>query len=59
VEDRAAGAFALAFYQSILNKDCVGKAVQLARKAVVSRFGEGDPSWAAFALYGPPWLKLV
>jgi CHAT domain-containing protein len=58
VDDRAAKTFATAFYRALLARDTVGAATRQAREAVVAAHGEGEPAWAAYALYGPPWLTM-
>jgi hypothetical protein len=63
VNDAAAETFACAFYDALLRPDDqaperrtpVGKAVCNAREAVIEAHGEGQPAWAAYALYGSPW----
>jgi hypothetical protein len=58
VDDDAAEAFALAFYQSVLQGHMIGEAVQHARIAVIGKHGEGQHAWASYVLYGPPWMRL-
>ena len=58
VNDRAAKTFAIALYRALLAGDTIGAATRLAREAVVAAHGEGEPAWAAYALYGPPWFTV-
>ena len=58
VDDEAATTFATAFYEAIRGTNGslpLGEAVRLGREAIVAEHGEGQPSWAAYALYGGPW----
>ncbi len=58
VGDRAATTFAIAFYRSLLQGRTVGEAVRVGRASVADQHGEGEPAWAAYSLYGPPWLTM-
>jgi hypothetical protein len=59
VGDRAARTFASSFYRALLRGSTIGEATRAAREAVVDAHGEGEPAWASYALYGPPWLTLT
>lgn len=67
VDDAAAATFARTFYETLVQVDGdggslhipVGQAVRQAREAVVTQHGEGQPAWAAYALYGSPWQAVV
>ena len=66
VNDAAAATFAQAFYDALIQvpldepglrrRMSVGQAVCQAREAVIKEYGEGQPAWAAYALYGRPWI---
>jgi len=65
VDDQAGRTFAEAFYAALAGRSRsrrfttpVGRAVVEARASLVSRFGEGEPTWAGYALYGNPWTVL-
>jgi hypothetical protein len=66
VGDEAARTFAESFYGALAGSDqqdprhrtLIGAAVADARRAVIHRHGEGEPAWAAYALYGSPWLVV-
>jgi hypothetical protein len=60
VGDEPAAVFAEALYRALLGTrtvrpSTVGEAVRRARVAVRDRSAAGDPTWAAYALYGNPW----
>ena len=67
VDDRAAATFAKAFYATLLQagrqdtvaRPSVGEAVRAGREAVIRLHGAAQPAWAAYALYGVPWVRAV
>ena len=58
VASRAATGIALAFYEHLLSGDTFGEALRKARKETARRGPPGDPTWAAYALYGDPMADL-
>ncbi|MGB1251895.1 MAG: CHAT domain-containing protein [Candidatus Promineifilaceae bacterium] len=58
VYDDAAAAFAIEFYNQVIEGHMIGKAMQLARHHVKTQF-KNQITWASFVLYGNPTYKLV
>ena len=58
VYDDAAAAFAIEFYNHVVEGHMIGKAMQLARQHVKEQFPR-QITWASFVLYGNPTYKLV
>jgi hypothetical protein len=54
-----ASSIASPFYQLLLEGQTFGEALRQARSAVVAEHGAGDPTWAAYTLYGDPGLRLL
>jgi len=54
VTSSAATSFALAFYRHLLKDETFGEAMRKARADVARNGDPGDPTWAAYALYGDP-----
>ncbi len=59
VASRAATSAALAFYERLLEGDTFGEALRGARVALSKGGESGDPTWAAYALYGDPLAGLA
>lgn len=63
VQDEAAATWARAFYTAVApvqgGPKPIGEAVALAREAVAQKHGDDEDTWAAYALYGSPWLKAL
>jgi CHAT domain-containing protein len=64
IPDQSAAQFATAFYSALLDDTSatlptIGEAVRLARCALRTSLGPGDPTWAAYALYGSPWRQAL
>jgi hypothetical protein len=57
VSDRAALAFARAFYAQLARKCPLGEAVRLARLAVREQF-PGDPTWLAYCCFADPTAQV-
>ena len=60
IGDQAAARFAEELYRALLGSTAeepatVGEAVRRARCALHRELPSGDPTWAAYALYGSPW----
>jgi CHAT domain-containing protein len=64
IPDQSAAQFSTAFYSALLDDTSatpptIGEAVRRARCALRSSLGPGDPTWAAYALYGSPWRHAL
>jgi len=59
VGDAQAAFFAERFYAQLLGGRPVGHATRDGRIALREKFGEWDPYWAAYVLYGNPWYRFV
>lgn len=59
VRSKAATILASHFYAHLLRGQTFGEALRLARMATAAEVGLGDPTWAAYALYGDPRMRLV
>lgn len=63
VGDRAAETWAATFYEAVApvkgGPKPIGEAVAQARNAVAEKHGEDEDTWAAYALYGNPWLEAL
>jgi hypothetical protein len=57
VSDRAALAFARAFYEQLTSRRPLGEAVRLARLCVREQF-PGDPTWLAYSCFADPMARL-
>ncbi len=57
VPDEGARAFAVKFYESVLNCKTMGEAVQLAREYTMGK-DEYAATWACFVMYGDPCLRV-
>ncbi len=55
--DRAAVAFALAFYALIAQRRPIGEAIQLSRLQVRERF-PNDPTWLAYCCFADPMAQI-
>lgn len=58
VASGAATSIAFAFYRHLLQDDTFGEALRKAREDVARNGDPGDPTWAAYALYGDPMSGL-
>ncbi|MGD9140398.1 MAG: CHAT domain-containing protein [bacterium] len=58
VASGAATSVALAFYKHLLKDETFGEALRKARADVARNGDPGDPTWAAYALYGDPLSGL-
>jgi hypothetical protein len=58
VRSRAAATLASHFYANLLRGGTFGEALRLARIATAAETPAGDPTWAAYALYGDPRMTL-
>ena len=59
VRSKAAAILASHFYEHLLAGRTFGEALRLARIATAAEAGPHDPTWAAYALYGDPRLRLL
>ena len=59
VRSKTATAIASGFYTRLLRGETFGTALRRARLDAVKDTGLHDPTWAAYALYGDPRLKLL
>jgi hypothetical protein len=57
VTDRAARAFACAFYERIAERRPIGEAIQLSRQQVREEF-PNDPTWLAYCCFADPMAKI-
>ncbi len=57
VTDRAAVAFACAFYERIAERRPIGEAVQLSRQQVRKQF-PNDPTWLAYCCFADPMAQI-
>lgn len=55
IEDKSAHDFAQAFYQKLLEGESLGRAAQLARKAIKPL---GGSTWLAYTIFADPWTTL-
>ena len=46
--------FANMFFDGVLTGTPVGQSLRLARKGTSDRFGNGNPIWASYILFGNP-----
>ena len=59
VRSKTATVIASSFYSHLLEGETFGHALRRARLDAIRDTGLHDPTWAAYALYGDPRLKLV
>jgi CHAT domain/FG-GAP-like repeat len=57
VTDRAAVAFACAFYERIAERRPIGEAIQLSRQQVRKQF-PNDPTWLAYCCFADPMAQI-
>jgi CHAT domain len=62
VDDQAAATFAAGLYNELVQigeseGGTIGDAVRRGRQQIITSHGEGQPAWAAYALYGSPWRR--
>jgi len=58
IYDRPAAAFAIHFYNRVLEGHMIGEALRLARVEIRRQHPESI-TWAAFVLYGDPTIRLA
>jgi len=59
IRSKTATAVASSFYAHLLRGETFGHALRKARLDAIREAGLHDPTWAAYALYGDPRLKLL
>ena len=62
VDDQAAATFATGLYHELVRTGgsdggSIGDAVRRGRQQIIADHGDGQPAWAAYALYGSPWRR--